>query len=159
MQLMLAAPLLRVVLFLAPLCPICQNMCYDLRLLEEEFADAPVEFVGVFPNASTKAHQMAEFRTTYGLNMPCVGDTAQWAALLGARWTPEAFILDEHDSVLYQGRINDRYFAPGRRRNKTRSRDLRNAISEALTGQEVQVPLTEAVGCPIEGLKILQPQH
>ena len=51
---MLSSPVLRVILFLAPLCPICQNMSYDLRQLEAEFAEAPVEFLGVFPNASTR---------------------------------------------------------------------------------------------------------
>ncbi len=159
MQLMLAAPLLRVVLFLAPLCPICQNMCYDLRLLEEEFLGENVEFLGVFPNASTREDQMVDFRATYGLAMECVGDTGHLAMALGARWTPEAFVLDEHDSILYQGRINDRYFAPGRRRNKTRNRDLRQAIEEALAGRTVSVSRTEAVGCPIEGLKLSLPPH
>jgi len=150
---------LRVVLFLAPLCPICQNMTYDLRLLEAEFSDEPVTFVGVFPNASTQESQMNVFRETYGLEMECVLDEAGWAQKLGARWTPEAFILDENGSILYRGRINDRYFAPGRRRNKTRRRDLREAIADALTGAEVRVPLTDAVGCPIEGVKLSVPQE
>ena len=43
-------PVWRVLIFLAPLCPICQNMSFDLRQLEKDFAGEPVEFVGVFPN-------------------------------------------------------------------------------------------------------------
>ncbi len=144
----------RVLIFLAPLCPICQNMTYDLRMLEEEFADAPVEFVGLFPNASTRPDQMAAFKTAYGLNMAFQQDTAQWAQQLGAHWTPEVFVLDAQDSVLYQGRINDRYFAPGRRKNKTRHRDLRDALLEITQGQPVTLPRTDAVGCPIEGMAV-----
>lgn len=155
---MLSSPVLRVILFLAPLCPICQNMSYDLRQLEAEFENAPVEFLGVFPNASTGQDQIEVFQETYGLEMPLVMDDEGWAKQLDARWTPEAFVLDAQDSILYRGRINDRYFAPGRRRNKTRNRDLRNAITDALNGEVVRVPLTDAVGCPIEGIKLTTAQ-
>ena len=105
-------PFWRVILFLAPLCPICQNMTHEMRLLEEEFEGAPVEFVGVFPNPSTRPDQIAAFGETYDLNMALMADTAGWAGRLDARWTPEVFVLDERDSVLYRGRLNDRYFAP-----------------------------------------------
>ena len=155
---MLSSPVLRVILFLAPLCPICQNMSYDLRQLEAEFENAPVEFLGVFPNASTGQDQIEVFRETYGLEMPFVMDDEGWVKQLDARWTPEVFVLDAQDSILYRGRINDRYFAPGRRRNKTRNRDLRNAITDALNGEVVHVPLTDAVGCPIEGVKLTTAQ-
>ena len=146
--------ILKVVLFLAPLCPICQNMSFDLRLLEAEFADDPVEFIGVFPNASTQPAQIEAFRQEYGLSMEMMQDTVGWTEALDAHWTPEAFVLDARDSVLYQGRINDRYFAPGRRRNKTRNRDLREAIASSLKGAAVAVPKTDAVGCPIEGMSL-----
>ena len=147
-------PLWRVILFLAPLCPICQNMTHEMRLLEKEFADAPVEFVGVFPNPSTRADQIAQFGKTYGLTMGLVADTLGWAVRLDARWTPEAFVLDERDSVVYRGRLNDRYFAPGKRRPRTRKRDLRKALKDVLDGRPVSAPITDAVGCPIEGLRI-----
>ena len=147
-------PLWRVILFLAPLCPICQNMSHEMRLLEKEFAGEPVEFVGVFPNPSTRSDQIAEFGETYGLNMTLMADTAGWAGRLDDRWTPEAFVLDERDSVVYRGRLNDRYFAPGKRRPRTRNRDLRQALQDVLAGHPVSTPVTDAVGCPIEGLRI-----
>ena len=147
-------PIWRVILFLAPLCPICQNMTHEMRLLEEEFAEAPVEFVGVFPNASTRTEQIVEFGDTYGLEMSLTADTADWAGRFDARWTPEAFVLDERDSIVYRGRLNDRYFAPGKRRSRTRNRDLRNALNDLLDGRAVTTPVTDAVGCPIEGLRL-----
>lgn len=154
MRMTMTKPIWRVILFLAPLCPICQNMTHEMRLLEEEFADAPVEFVGVFPNASTRPDQIVEFGETYGLSMTLAADTADWAGRLGARWTPEAFVLDERDSILYRGRLNDRYFAPGKRRPRTRNRDLRSALKDLLNGRQVDKPVTDAVGCPIEGLRL-----
>ncbi len=147
-------PVWRVLIFLAPLCPICQNMTFDLRQLEKDFVGESVEFVGVFPNASTTEAQIATFQQTYGLSMPLHLDTADWAGTLGARWTPEVFVLDAADSVVYRGRINDRYFAPGKRKPKTKRRDLDAALRDCLAGRPVADPVTDAVGCPIEGLRI-----
>ena len=151
-------PVWRVLIFLAPLCPICQNMSFDLRQLEKDFAGEPLEFVGVFPNASTTEAQIAAFQQTYDLNMTMGKDTAHWAEALGARWTPEVFVLDAADSVVYQGRINDRYFAPGKRKPKTKRRDLDAALRDCLAGREVAEPITDAVGCPIEGVRLTAPQ-
>ena len=36
--------------------------------------------------------------------MKMVKDSANWAEALGAKWTPEVFVLDARDSVVYQGR-------------------------------------------------------
>lgn len=148
----------RVLLFLAPLCPICQNMSFDLRQIEADFGEAPIEFIGLFPNASTTEDQIRVFKETYGLEMDMALDTANWAEALGARWTPEVFVLDASDAVVYRGRINDRYFAPGKRRPKTRKRDLDAALRSCLSGDAVKVPVTDAVGCPIEGVRLSIPQ-
>ena len=148
----------RVLLFLAPLCPICQNMSFDLRQIEADYGEAPIEFIGLFPNASTTEDQIRVFKETYGLEMDMALDTANWAEALGARWTPEVFVLDVSDAVVYRGRINDRYFAPGKRRPKTRKRDLDAALRSCLAGEAVKVPVTDAVGCPIEGVRLTIPQ-
>ena len=148
----------RVLLFLAPLCPICQNMSFDLRQIEADFGEAPIEFIGLFPNASTTEDQIQVFKETYGLEMDMALDTANWAEALGARWTPEVFVLDASDAVVYRGRINDRYFAPGKRMPKTRKRDLDAALRSCLAGDAVKVPVTDAVGCPIEGVRLSIPQ-
>ena len=148
----------RVLLFLAPLCPICQNMSFDLRQIEADFGEAPIEFIGLFPNASTTEDQIRVFKATYGLEMDMALDTAKWAEALGARWTPEVFVLDASDAVVYRGRINDRYFAPGKRRPKTRKRDLDAALRSCLAEDAVKVPVTDAVGCPIEGVRLSIPQ-
>ena len=151
-------PLWRVLIFLAPLCPICQNMSFDLRQLEADFSDDAVEFVGVFPNASTTPKQIESFKVTYSLSMTMMQDTADWAETLGAKWTPEVFVLDQRDSVVYRGRINDRYFAPGKRKPKTKRRDLDGALRDCLAGRPVANPETDAVGCPIEGVRLTPAQ-
>ena len=57
-----------------------------------------------------------------------------------------------------KGRINDRYFAPGKRKPRTRRRDLDAALRDCLNGRPVREPYTDAVGCPIEGVRLPLPQ-
>ena len=133
-------------------------MSFDLRQLEADFSDDAVEFVGVFPNASTTPKQIESFKVTYSLSMTMMQDTADWAETLGAKWTPEVFVLDQRDSVVYRGRINDRYFAPGKRKPKTKRRDLDGALRDCLAGRPVANPETDAVGCPIEGVRLTPAQ-
>ena len=133
-------------------------MTFDLRQLEADYAGDDVEFVGVFPNTSTTAAQIQSFKDTYSLSMTMMQDTAGWAETLGAKWTPEVFVLDVRDSVVYRGRINDRYFAPGKRKSKTKRRDLDAALRDCLAGRPVADPVTDAVGCPIEGVRLTPAQ-
>ena len=133
-------------------------MTFDLRQLEADYAGDDVEFVGVFPNTSTTAAQIQSFKDTYSLSMTMMQDTAGWAETLGAKWTPEVFVLDDRDSVVYRGRINDRYFAPGKRKPKTKRRDLDAALRDCLAGRPVADPVTDAVGCPIEGVRLTPAQ-
>ena len=133
-------------------------MTFDLRQLEDDYAGDDVEFVGVFPNTSTTAAQIQSFKDTYSLSMTMMQDTAGWAETLGAKWTPEVFVLDVRDSVVYRGRINDRYFAPGKRKPKTKRRDLDAALRDCLAGRPVADPVTDAVGCPIEGVRLTPAQ-
>jgi hypothetical protein len=58
---------------------------------------------------------------------------------------------------VYQGRINDRYFAPGKRKPQTKQRDLDAALRDCLAGRSVAEPFTDAVGCPIEGVRLSVP--
>ena len=106
-------PVWRVLIFLAPLCPICQNMSFDLRQLEKDFAGESVEFVGVFPNASTTEAQIATFQQTYGLDMTMGKDTAHWADALGARWTPRTLLRrDRGHSPLPRRPGHERHLPP-----------------------------------------------
>jgi hypothetical protein len=52
----------------------------------------------------------------------------------------------------YRGRIDDRYFAPGKRRAEPASHDLRAALEAVLAGKPVPRAETEAIGCPIPDL-------
>jgi len=51
------------------------------------------------------------------------------------------------DVIMYRGRINDDYSAPGRRRQVAKSDDLKIAISLLLNNETIVNPWSAAVGC------------
>jgi hypothetical protein len=69
--------------------------------------------------------------------------------LFGAKFTPEAFLVDGESVLRYHGRIDDRYAARLKRRGQPGREDLREAIEDVLAGRTVRVSETESLGCPI----------
>ncbi|MGB1363875.1 MAG: hypothetical protein ACPG56_04530 [Flavobacteriales bacterium] len=146
------SPVWKVVVFLAPLCPICQDYTYFLNALHNEWAaaEAPVELVGVFPEGSASLEDIEGFADTYGVTWPLQLDLEGAAVDLNARWTPEVFVLDTLGRVHYRGRVNDLYVSLGKHRPKPKRHDLRDAVAALLAGQAPPDSVTQAIGCPIE---------
>ncbi|MDA0303789.1 MAG: redoxin domain-containing protein [Bacteroidetes bacterium] len=139
--------------FLAPLCPICQDYTYYLNQLDaawQNAADDQIELVGWFPNPAVTEEALVEFAERYEVSWPLALDTVGWADALGASWTPEVFVLDSLGTIRYRGRINDLYFALGKHRNTPRGHDLRDAVEALLEGGTPVVSNTDVIGCPIE---------
>ncbi|HEY3171917.1 MAG TPA: peroxiredoxin, partial [Thermoanaerobaculia bacterium] len=61
------------------------------------------------------------------------------AALLGARRTPEVFVLDQEGKLRYHGRIASKISSP----------DLKKALDALLEGRTVRPAETKAFGCAI----------
>lgn len=146
------SPVWKVVVFLAPLCPICQDYTYFLNALHNEWsaAEAPVEMVGIFPEGSASQDDIEGFADTYGVAWPLQLDHEAVAVGLDARWTPEVFVLDSLGRVHYRGRVNDLYVSLGKHRSKPKRHDLRDAVAALLSGQAPRDSVTQAIGCPIE---------
>ena len=61
----------KVWIFLAPLCPICQDYTYYLNALNEKWEEeypGQVEMVGWFQNPTVTNEQIATFADRYGVN-------------------------------------------------------------------------------------------
>ena len=146
------SPVWKVVVFLAPLCPICQDYTYFLNALHDQWlaTDVPVEMVGVFPEGSASLEDIEDFADTYRVAWPLQLDKEGFVDSLDARWTPEVFVLDSLGKVHYRGRINDLYVSLGKHRPKPRRHDLREAMAALLAGQVPRDSVTQAIGCPIE---------
>ena len=54
--------------------------------------------------------------------------------------------LTTEGTVVYRGKINDRYAGYGDRRNQVRTHFLRDALDSVLEGKPIKIPKTEALG-------------
>ncbi len=80
----------------------------------------------------------------------------QLVKLTGATISPEAALLSAEKGVLYLGRIDDRFVAPGKRRIEPTTHDLRDALDAILAEKPVPTPVTKAIGCYLPGIESKQ---
>ncbi len=137
-----------VLLFVADDCPVCNAYAPEIGRIYARYAPQNVQFYLV--NTDTGASPDAVRRHAAQFHAPCLvlldGGRAL-AKRLGASVTPQAFVLSPAGTVLYQGRIDDKYVDLGKSRYQASRHDLREALDAVLSGKPVPHPQTHAVGC------------
>ncbi len=150
------APLV-VVVFTGTACPINTAYFPVLSKLHQQYAGKGVAFVAVNALLHDDAPAIAAHAKKNGLSFPVLKDAKQTVAdRFGAKYTPEAFVLDAQRQVRYRGRIDDQ-FGFGYRRAAPTRRDLATALDELLAGKPVSQPVTEVEGCDITRAATPQP--
>lgn len=146
-----------VVVFTGTECPLVQLYASRLQKLSTELADQGVAVISLNANQQDNLTEIGAQVRRLDLTFPILKDLQNKIAdQLGARRTPEAFVLDRDRVVRYHGRIDDQYAVGGRQRTEPSRADLQEAVREVLAGQPVSVAETETVGCLIG--KVRQPQ-
>ena len=92
-----------------------------------------------------------QFQKKYHLKIDAVQDKEhQLVNQLNAKVTPECFLLDDKNTILYSGKIDNWFYDIGKYRQVITENYLKDAIYNALHGIESKVARTEPVGCLIE---------
>jgi thiol-disulfide isomerase/thioredoxin len=139
-----------VYIFLSESCPICQSYTVTLKELYKKYHPQNVNFIGVFPNYYTEADSILTFKKKYSIPFGLVTDKkAALTRHFNATVTPEVFVEGPDKELLYSGRIDDSFYALGKRRNVITSTDLDLALHSILNGKQPETKRTEAVGCLI----------
>ncbi|HEY4307851.1 MAG TPA: redoxin domain-containing protein [Pirellulales bacterium] len=151
-----------VVAFLGVDCPLAKNYALRLRDLAAEFESQGVAFVGIDSNVQDSLTEIATYALVHGVTFPVLKDNNNVIAdRLGAERTPEVFLLDRARVIRYWGRIDDQYgfkTGAGYVKPKLTERNLADAISEVLAGNQVTRPVVKAAGCFI-GRVSKKPPH
>lgn len=138
-----------VVAFVGAECPLVRLYAPVLGEIRKDYADKGVEVVAIDANAQDSKDDVERLISDVSLSVPVLLDQdARVADLLGARRTPEVFVLGKDRRILYRGRIDDQHDVAVRGAQATRN-DLRIALDELLAGQPVSRPITNATGCLI----------
>lgn len=148
----LALQLTTVLVFVTTDCPISNRYAPEVQRLAGRFA-GKVEFTLVYPVPTDSDAAIREHVRTFGYTVPWQRDRSQ--ALVkktGVTVTPEVAVIDSAGTVLYRGRIDDRYIDFGRDRPQPTVRDLERSLDAILAGKPVPVRETRAVGCILADL-------
>ena len=141
-----------VVIFSCNHCPYV--VAYEDRMvgIQRDYANKGVTLVAINSNDEAKYpadsyENMVKRAKEREFNFPYLRDESQDVArAYGAERTPEVFVLDSDRVLRYHGRIDDNTNDPG----SVASHDLRVALDALISGEEVPVPETVAVGCTIK---------
>ena len=97
-----------VVLFLATQCPIATDYAERIVVLVKTYDEKNVQFIGINSNKQEKIEEISEYSEKYGFEFPVLKDPENKIAdYLGARRTPEVFLLDAEHVLRYAGAIDN----------------------------------------------------
>jgi hypothetical protein len=152
-QIALTGKAATVLVFISHDCPIANDSQPDLQKIYAKYKSKDINFVGIYIDprlntAEVKKHK-SDFKFTY---QQSIDKTHALVNYLGAKITPEAFVLDKNGKTKYRGRINNMYSDLGARRKSVTSNDLDNAIDAVLAGKTPKPAKTTPYGCVIPDL-------
>lgn len=135
-----------VLMFWSTQCPWVK--AYNQRVVDlaNEYIKQNVTFWAINANSTETSEDIQAQATEYNYPFPELKDVNNVLAdELGATRTPEIFVLDNNDVIVYHGRVDDNGDV-----SKVSTRDLKNALDEILSGKDVTVKNTKSFGCSIK---------
>ena len=133
-------------------CPYVIHYHEELKRMNKDFGDL-IDFVAISSNdiknyPQDGPEQMKELFTNLGLSFPYLFDETQdIAKVLRAECTPEFYLYDNNDMLVYRGRMDNS--SPGND-IEVSGNDLRNACSNLLKGVPISSDQHPSMGCNIK---------
>ena len=145
-----------VVMFICNHCPFVKYVNDELVKLAHDYIPAGVMFVAIssndvqdFPEDSPE--KMKEHSTSVGYTFPYLFDeTQEVARLFDAACTPDFFIFNDLQKLIYRGQLDDS--RPSLDIPVT-GKDVRNALDQAIKGLPVSEFQRPSIGCNIKWKK------
>jgi len=140
-----------VVIFSCNHCPYVQAYEERIKILQKEYEN-DLQIVAINSNDDVNYPEdsfpkMIERAAERKFNFPYLRDKDQSIAkAYGATHTPEIFLFDSNRELVFHGKIDDNW----KDENAVRSRYLKDAIEELLSGKSISVPETFTIGCTIK---------
>ena len=135
-----------VLIFISAQCPVSNAYNERMEALATDFAKRGITVIGINANSTEAVEMVKAHATEKHLTFPILKDPGNKIAdKLGASRTPEAYLLDAENRLVYHGRIDNSKEASG-----VNSSELRDAIEALLTGKPITKTTAMAFGCSIK---------
>ncbi len=137
----------QIYVFMAPECPICQYYTPLLRSTREQLAPFSTPLTLAFTTGDSLSVIAFERKYQTGWKLIWGEEARNLAKQFGASVTPELLALDSQNQMLYRGRINDAYVAPGKRRPIIRLCEI-DSLTQSVIQRKVRAIASQpAIGC------------
>ena len=135
-----------VIMFIATQCPVSNAYNKRMAQIYADYKDKGVTFLGINSNVQEGVGEIKDHAKSNKLDFIILKDHNNVIAdRFDASFTPEIYVLNGNSEILYHGRIDD-----SRRESDVKTKDLRAALDDILSGKKVSVPDTKAFGCSIK---------
>ena len=136
------------VVFVGVECPLVKLYSSRLTKLISKFGD-DFQVLGINSNRHDSISEMQFFAKQTKVKFPLLKDPANRVAdKFGAMRTPEVFLFDANQKLIYRGAIDDQY-SYGIQKPKSKNDYLADAVTATLAGDKPRVAQTKAEGCII----------
>lgn len=141
------------VMFICRHCPYVQHVKKELARLGKDYGRKGAGIVAVSSNDAANypedaPDKLKEMAVETGFNFPfCYDETQKVAQAYRAACTPDFYLFDGKQRLVYRGQLDDS--RPGNGKPVT-GRDLRAALDAALTGQAISSDQKPSLGCNIK---------
>ena len=117
-----------------------------MEKLAQDYKAKGIAVVGINSNVAEDAAAVKSHAAEHSLSFPILKDPGNKIAdRLGATKTPEAYVLDANNKLVYHGRIDNSKDASG-----VNSSELRDALEALLAGKPIERSTAMAFGCTIK---------
>jgi peroxiredoxin len=135
-----------VLLFIATRCPVSNAYNERMEKLAQDYKSKGVSVIGINSNYTEPSADVKLHASEKHLTFTILKDEGNKIAdRMGATRTPEAYVLDGNNKLVYHGRIDNSTKTEGITAN-----DLRDALDEVIAGKAVTRTGGAAFGCTIK---------
>ena len=141
------------VMFICKHCPFVKHIKEEMAHLGKDYVNRGVGIVAISSNDANKypddaPEQLKAMVQDLGLMFPvCYDESQETAKAYTAACTPDFFLFDAEQRLVYRGQLDDSRPSNGK---PVTGNDLRTAIDAVLAGQPVNSEQKPSVGCNIK---------
>lgn len=135
-----------VLIFVATRCPVSNAYNERMEALAQDYKAKGINVIGINSNVTEPASEVKSHAAERHLTFTILKDDGNKIAdRLGASKTPEAYVLDANNKLVYHGRIDN-----AQNPANITANDLRDALNEMIAGKQVSKTGGAAFGCSIK---------
>lgn len=131
-------------------CPASRNNMPKMQKLNETYASYGLQVKGIVSDPVLDESDLEEALEDYPMDFAIIRDDSLIIAKEhNATVTPQVFLYDGDDNLLYSGAVDNYYFALTKHRKIITEKYLEDAIVSALKNKPIENKKTEPIGCRI----------